>query len=155
MNPLLTIDRLGVRKVAVVLLGVGLGTMGLDAGIEHFAGREEIKHLAQLIPVVFGGLSMFALTSLAFAKVTKETLRKIARTVGALAMAVGATGVAFHARPLIMMVSADPSTLGVAMLIAPPIFAPGAFVLLGALLWVVTSEKLVIRIRPRLTRAHA
>jgi len=119
----------------------GLVAMGLDAGINHFALRE-LKHLAQLAPVIFGPLAGGVVALLVLAGAARSAA--VARGVGVLSMALGAIGTAFHLRPFVMLL--EDSTLETALRIAPPLMAPGAFVALGALLVFAASPAVVVRL---------
>jgi hypothetical protein len=159
MRLLERIRNFGLKRAAIAGLAGGLVTMALDAGVAHFAGRP-MKHPAQLIPIIFGAVVVALFGALS--KWDGERLSKVARIVGASAAAVGAIGSAYHALALLRMVTAnggfDANLLGVAISIAPPLLAPGAFVGLGAALWMLASPRVGItlaaeRHEPRLAAA--
>lgn len=145
----------GLKNTTVALLGVGLVTMAVDAGIAHFAAGT-MKHAGQIIPVAFG-LVAVTLVCVLF---KERWLTRLARWVGGTAMAVGALGTAYHVAALLRVLTAsgsmDSSLLGMALTIAPPLLAPGAFIGLGAALWVLASPRVGITLAGRRSGlAHA
>jgi hypothetical protein len=151
------IERLGLERVAVLALAMGLATMAVDAGIAHFAGRG-MKHPGQLAPVIFGAaavpLAMVAIRG------SKEWFRRVVRAVAALGAGVGLVGTAFHAAALMRMVTAsgtfDADIVGIALAVAPPLLAPGAFAAIGFALWGLASPRLVMSLRrPEMAAAAA
>ncbi len=135
------------RKLALVL-APGALVLGADAAVAHFAGRTLI-HPAQAIPVAFGPLAALLLGVAATAALGVPALRRLFRTVGALGVAVGLTGTGFHLRALARLL--EPpfrlEDLGAALAVAPPLFAPGAFLGIGALLWALGSPRLTLAMR--------
>ena len=159
MRLLERIRNFGLKRAAIAGLAFGLVTMAFDAGIAHFAGRP-LKHPGQLIPIVFGAVVFGLLAALRSAN--EERLRKVGRAVAVAAIAVGAIGTGYHALALMRMLATgsgfDSSMLGVAISIAPPLLAPGAFAGLGAALWALASPRVGItlaaqRHEPRLVTA--
>ena len=135
----------GIKRAAIGGLAFGLVTMALDAGVAHFAGRP-LKHPAQLIPVVFGAIAIGLVVALFEKK--EARLYKIGRVVAAAAIGVGLLGSGYHAIALVRMLTAsgalDTNMIGVALGIAPPLLAPGAFAGLGAALWALSSPRVGI-----------
>ena len=142
MKLLQRIRHFGLKRATMTGLAFGLVTMSLDAGIAHFAGRP-LKHPAQIIPVAFGAVVMGLLAALLHPD--EKRLVKIARTVAVAAVAVGLLGSVYHAVAFVRMLTAggafDTSLIGVALSIAPPLLAPGAFAGLGAALWMLASPR--------------
>jgi hypothetical protein len=134
-----------LKRAVIAGLAFGLVTMALDAGVAHFAGRP-LKHPAQLVPVLFGAVAIGLLVSL-FEK-NEARLLKIARVVAGGAIAVGLLGSAYHAMAFMRMLTAggavDTNMIGVALSIAPPLLAPGAFAGLGAALLALSSPRVGI-----------
>ena len=145
MRLLERIKNFGLKRAAIAGLAFGLVTMAFDAGVAHFAGRP-MKHPGQLIPVAFGAVVIGLMGALL--KPNMEHLTKIARAVAVAAMAVGGLGSAYHALALLRMVTTadgfDANMLAVAVSIAPPLLAPGAFLGLGAALWALASPRVGI-----------
>lgn len=145
MKLLERIGNFGLKRAAIVGLAFGLVTMAFDASIAHFAGRA-LKHPAQLIPIVFGAVVVGMIGALL--KPNEERLTKIARVVAVAAIAVGTIGTGYHVLALLRMLNTgsglDSSVLGVAISIAPPLLAPGAFAGLGAALWAIASPRVGI-----------
>ena len=145
MRLLERIKNFGLKRAAIAGLAFGLVTMAFDAGVAHFAGRP-LKHPAQLIPVAFGVVVVGLIGALL--KPNLERLSKIARVVAVAAIAVGGLGSAYHALALLRMVTTtdgfDGNMLAVAISIAPPLLAPGAFIGLGAALWALASPRVGI-----------
>jgi hypothetical protein len=144
MRLLERIRNFGIKRAAIAGLAIGLVTMAFDAGIAHFAGRP-MKHPGQLIPVVFGVVVVGVLGALLK---DEERVRKIGRVISVAAIAVGGVGSAYHALALLRMVTTgngfDADMLAVAISIAPPLLAPGAFIGIGAALWALSSPRVGI-----------
>lgn len=138
---------MNVKRIVMLGAAMGLLGMGMDAGISHFALRT-MKHAGQLVPVVFGLLAGLTLLVTALLEVTDARLRRVARIVGLAAVAVGTIGTAFHMKPFFMLLEEPGWTLDaveMALRIAPPLMAPGAFAVIGLVLTVIASPKLRLR----------
>lgn len=143
-------SKLGLKNGVVLALGAGLAATAADAGIAHFAGGA-MRHPAQLVPVLFGGSAL--LLALAVFRTSEPWLRRLVRAVAGTAVAVGLLGTAYHGAALIRILTAgggfDGSLLGTALVVAPPVMAPGAFAVIGAALWALASPKVHVTLRDR------
>jgi hypothetical protein len=143
---------LGAARIGVLLFASGLLGLGSDAAIAHFAGRD-LRSLAQLIPVVAAPIAFVALVILALERWPDRSFRKGVRAVGALLGLVGIVGTGFHVAAFLLLLEDQAITvrnIEYALAVAPPIAAPGAFIALGGLLWLVASPRLKLELRPRL-----
>jgi hypothetical protein len=144
------------KRALALALGPGAAAIGGDAAIAHFAGRD-MAHPAQLLPVIVGPLACVALLAVAGPRLPEKWFRRGARAVGALLTALGTVGTSFHARALARLLEGEPLTwagLKTALAVAPPIMAPGAFILLGVLIFALGNERLRIELAPA-TFVHA
>lgn len=154
MKTLVKLPKIDARRAGAIALAFGLLGLGLDAAIAHFAGRE-MKSTAQLIPPVAAVL-MLAIVPFAWRGVADKTLRIVLRVAGAIAMVVGILGSAFHGRVFMMLmegVELSFENIEVALRIAPPLAAPGAFIGFGALLLLLASPRFELSFKPREPRA--
>ena len=147
MTVLATLRHLHPKRLAA--LGAGLAIVGLggDVALSHFVGREMVRH-AQLIPVVFAALAGGLLIVRAGAG-SRDTFRWLLRGVGAAAAVVGTLGTMFHLRPFLMLLE-DPGwtwdAIALAIRLAPPLMAPGAFAGIGLLLIGLASPRVSLRL---------
>src|SRR4051812_14106993 len=147
------IATLTTKRALALALGPGALALGGDAAIAHFAGRE-MAHPAQLLPVIVGPLAAVALTAVAALRLPEHWFRRGAKIVGGVLTALGTVGTTFHARALARLLEGEPLTwngLKTALAVAPPILAPGAFILLGALVLGLGAERLRIEFAPATT----
>lgn len=147
---------LNTKRLVALGIGPGALALGLDAGIAHFAGRE-MRHPAQLTPVVFGIAACLALGAAAFPRLTAAHFRTLARWVGGAAAVVGLVGTGFHLHALWFILDGDltMSGLAAALAVAPPLFAPAGFAGIGALVWALGNPKLEINFgRPEQQPPH-
>jgi hypothetical protein len=145
------IRSLSATRLATLALGAGLVGMGLDAGVAHFAGRE-MKNALQLVPVIAAPIGFIALAVFAVKRWPEKTLRTALRIAGALIALVGVIGTAMHGRTFMMLMEGTAWTFAdieVALRVAPPLAAPGAFIAIGGLLALLASPRISLRIIPR------
>ncbi len=142
------IEKLGAKRFAALLLGPGIFAVGIDSAIAHFAGKG-VSHPAQLVPLAYGAAALVLVVAVALPKLPASWFRRGLRVAALASAAVGAAGTFFHLRPMLE----DLADEGVSLLslegalaVAPPLFAPGAFVILGALLWVIASPRVELRV---------
>jgi hypothetical protein len=141
---------LSATRLAVLSLGAGVVGLGVDAGIAHFAGRE-MKTMFQLVPVVAGLMGFVALAAVALLRSREHVFRTALRVAGALIALVGVAGTMLHGRQFMMLmegVEVTMENIEVALRIAPPLAAPGAFIAVGALLALLASPRVSLRILP-------
>ena len=144
------VANLGPKRALALVLGPGAAAIGGDAAIAHFAGRE-MAHPAQLLPVLVAPLAGLALIALAAPRLPGEWVRRGTRAVGGLLAALGTVGTLFHGRALARLLEGAPVTwegLQAALAVAPPLFAPGAFLLLGALIFALGNPRVRIDLQP-------
>ena len=150
---------LDAKRTLALVLGPGAAAIGGDAAIAHFAGRE-MAHPAQLLPVVVAPLACLALMAVAAPRLPDLWFRRGARAVGTVLTILGTVGTGFHGRALARLLEGSPFTwenLKTALAVAPPILAPGAFVMLGMMVFALGSPRVRIELEPvaplRLARA--
>lgn len=158
MKVLHVVEKLGVRRFATFMVGTAFGVLALDIAIEHFAARP-MKSPWQLTPVIFGSLAFLAVSAASlWDRIAKRWFTRVVKVVGVLSAAVGMLGTTFHARPIFAMLRDWPlslDTLELALQVGPPLIAPGAFIGLGAVLWVLASRTLELRLRTGPSSASA
>jgi uncharacterized membrane protein YedE/YeeE len=101
-----------------------------------------------------GVIVAVALTAVAALRLPEPWFRRGAKIVGGVLTALGTVGTTFHARALARLLEGEPLTwngLKTALAVAPPILAPGAFILLGALVFGLGAERLRIEFAPATT----
>jgi hypothetical protein len=135
------------RRAVALALAPGLAALALDAYIEHFIGRNGEAAL-QWVPVVFGPIGFFLL-SVACVLRPRATFTWGARLVGAVAVVVGLWGAILHGQVFYADLDGKWTRNAVegALEVAPPLFAPMAFALLGGLVLALTSARLSLRIK--------
>jgi hypothetical protein len=141
---------LDAKRALALVLGPSAAAIGGDAAIAHFAGRD-MAHPAQLLPVLVAPLACLALMAVAAPRLPGQWFRRGARAVGAVLAALGMVGTGFHGRALARLLEGSPRTwenLKTALAVAPPLFAPGAFIMLGALVFVLGSPRVRIELQP-------
>lgn len=143
-------EELDAKRTLMLALGPGAAVLGGDAAIAHFAGRE-MAHPAQLLPVTLGPVACAILLAAAGPRLQETWFRRGVQLAGALLAALGTAGTAFHGRALLRLLEGAPLTwanLTTALACAPPIFAPGAFILLGALVLAAGNPRVHIELQP-------
>lgn len=134
-----TLKQMDPKRVALLALGPGVAAVAADAAIAHFAGRE-MAHPAQLLPVTVGPLAAVVLLA--------AVNPKVVRAAGAVLAALGSVGTFFHARAFLRLLAGQRLDWGVvqnALAAAPPVAAPGAFIGLGVVVWLLASPALRIQ----------
>ena len=147
VDRLLTWARRNTRRAVALALAPGLVMLAVDAGIGHFMGHE-IESSLQYVPVIYGGLGFLVLCVVVWPKV-RSPFAWSARILGALGVVVGLAGTFLHLQSLMKELDGNyswPSIEG-GLSVAPPVFAPLAFVGVGALLFLLPSTRLMIRFR--------
>ena len=144
------IHHLNAKRGIALGIGPGLLALGADAGISHFAGGRPMAHVAQLVPLCYAPLACGALLGAALPRLSLRWFRLALRLVGIAGALVGAVGSGFHVRALLRLLEGEPlslENLNAALAVAPPLFAPAAFLGIGVLLAVVASPRVNIRFR--------
>jgi hypothetical protein len=150
MNILKRILEIDARRIGAMAVALGAATMGLDAAIAHFAGRE-MKNPGQLIPVLAGAL-LLGVVPLALPRIRGEVFRVTLRIAAALAAVVGALGTAFHVRAFLRLLEGEAWTFTAienALAVAPPLAAPGAFIAIGGVFALLASPRLRLELAAR------
>src|SRR5438874_11099704 len=145
------IKKLETKRILAMAIGPGLAGLGLDAAISHFAGRSGMVVPPQYVPVLFAPLACVLTMAFAMPKVKAKVFSVAMRSIGAAGIVVGLLGTGFHVRALMRLLEGLPLTwanLEPALAVAPPLFAPGAFAAIGAIVWALGSRKVVIRFAP-------
>ncbi len=142
------VDRLGAKRLVALALGPGILAIGLDSAIAHFAGKT-MSHAGQIVPLAYGAAACVFLVVVAMPAISRKTFRLGMRVVAVTAAIVGIAGTVFHLVPMIedlqdeeLSAAAIEGALG----LAPPLFAPLAFVAFGMILWIVASPRVSIEV---------
>ena len=142
-------ERWNSKRLVVLALAPGMLGLGVDSAISHFAGKP-VGHPAQVVAVAYALIGAVALGLFALRRFSTAAFRLGLRIVGASSAAVGLSGTFFHLRPLLKeLAKEDHLSFGIiegAVSLTPPLFAPGAFVALGALVWLLASPKVKIEL---------
>lgn len=148
------------KRALALALGPGFLVLGADAAVDHLAGRAGMVVPAQYVPLLFAPAAAVAVMAVALPRVKAAIFARVLRGVGVAGMAVGAAGTFFHVRALGRLLEGGPLTvanLEAALAVAPPLFAPGAFLGVGAVLLALASRRVVVelqgaeRVEPRVT----
>jgi hypothetical protein len=140
--------RLGAKRLIALLLGPGVLAIAFDSAIAHFAGKAADNTL-QFIPLIYGFVACLGLIAAALPKISRRAFQITMRVFGGTAALVGIAGTIFHLLPIIEDLKDESLTLGSiegAISLAPPLFAPGAFIGLGGLIWILGSNAVAIRL---------
>lgn len=139
---------LGAARTVALGLAFALAVVGLEATVAHFAGRD-LRSAAQLIPVGFAPLAVVGLMWVVLGRRSQRTLRFSVRAVALVAMSVGLIGSALHAAAWMRLLEGQELTfesVELALAVAPPLGAPGAFFGIGVMLWLIVSPRISVRI---------
>jgi hypothetical protein len=124
------------RKILLFLTG-GLLTLVFDAFVAHFSWQSHTMRWKQTIPIIYGLLSAGAVGTSAVFALRRRVHARLVAIVGGIGMAVGVTGVALHALTLIENLQGESlaiMTIGKALSLSAPLFAPAAFAGVGFLM---------------------
>lgn len=124
------------RKVWLFLSG-GMLTLVFDAFIAHFSWSALTMKWTQALPVFYGLVAALGLGAAAVAPMHGKTRDRIAMAIGAIGMVIGVVGMGLHGYSLYEGFEGEASTLktiGKALKLGPPLFAPAAFAGVGFLL---------------------
>jgi hypothetical protein len=143
------IEQMGAKRFFALVLAPGLLVFGFDSYISHFWGHEE-SHKAQWVPVYYCTVATLLLVGAALPRIPPHWFRMILKVVGATCCLVGVAGVIFHVIPMVKDLSDEKFSYAAiqgAVASAPPLFAPGAFVMVGGLVWLLASQAVFIRLK--------
>ncbi len=146
---LLSWCRKEAKRVAAIALALALPSLAFDAAIGHFAGKSN-DHWGQWVPIWFAPPATLLLLIFSLPKVALPKFRLVMRIGGVLTAAVGVAGTVFHLLATLREIGQEAWTLPTlegALSVAPPLLAPGAFVGIGAVLWMLGHPRLVLLLR--------
>jgi TRAP-type C4-dicarboxylate transport system permease small subunit len=126
---------LPTRQKVYLFLSGGMLTLVFDAFIAHFSWNSQTMRWTQAVPVVYGLLAATGLFAAAIGP--RNWGRGLLNLIAVLGILIGAVGVVLHGIPLIESLEGETltiKTIGQALNLAPPLFAPGAFSGVGFLL---------------------
>lgn len=142
------LEKLGAKRFVALLIGPGLLAVAIDSAIAHFAGKG-VGHPAQLVPLAYGAAAFVVMILVTVVDPQLAWFRRGLRMLGLASAAVGAAGTFFHVKPMLADLADETlswDAIDGALGVAPPVFAPAAFIALGGLLWVLASPRLQLRI---------
>jgi len=147
LDQLLLWARRHSRKALAFAVAPGLAALAFDAAVGHWAGKDFDNRL-QAVPVVYG-LVGFVLMAGACVPHSRAVFAWTARLVGATGVLVGLVGTGIHLNALIHELEGQYTAASFegALSVAPPLLAPLGFSALGALLFLLPSAKLLLRLR--------
>lgn len=139
--------RRNTRRAVALALAPGLVALAFDAAIAHWAGKD-FDNKVQAVPVVYG-LAGFLLVTLVCIPRSRTVFAWTARLVGGLGVLIGITGTVIHVHKLLEEIKGDFSAAGIegGFSVAPPLLAPLGFAGIGAVLLLLPSAKLLLRLR--------
>lgn len=157
IGDLLLWARRNSRKAIAVAVAPGLLLLAVDAAIAHFAVSGEYGNELQYPPIIYGVLG-FLITMVVVLPKARAPFAWAMRFLGVVGVLVGLGGTGLHVAELIELLEGDYSWANIQGTIgtAPPVFAPMAFTGIGALLFLLPSSLLYIRLNvgtPRLAPA--
>jgi hypothetical protein len=124
------------RKILVFLAG-GMVTLVFDAFVAHFSWKNLTMKWTQTIPIIYGLSAAVALAVAALFALPRRVHDRLVLVVGLLGMAVGLTGITFHSLTLAENLEGESLAIlsvGKALSLSAPLFAPAAFAGVGLLL---------------------
>ena len=136
------------KQTAVLALAPGVLAVALDVAIAHFAGREMVNP-AQLLPVTVAPAAAIVLL---VGAAKRGWLTRAMRIGGAALAVLGTVGTGFHLRALLRLLTGAGEKLTwqglqAALAVAPPLFAPGAFLGLGVVVLLLASPRVEVGLR--------
>jgi len=156
LKDLSSLIRRHTRRLLCLALAPGLVTLAFEAYVGHYAGSTKSgASVFQTVPVGFGLASFVILLMLCALK--PNAFRIGVRVVGVVSMLVGVAGLGFHVYSFVADLAANDllaqhgddfyDVLDTALGVAPPAFAPGAFALMGVMLFALGSRNVLVRVR--------
>jgi hypothetical protein len=129
---------LPARRKVLLFLFPGMLTLVWDAFFAHWSfAKAAMPHWTQYIPVVYGVLAFVALAAATLLPMPPKTSIRLCQATGVVGLLVGAGGIYFHGMNLLESLQGETLsfvTIGKAVKLAPPIFAPAAFAGIGLLI---------------------
>jgi len=148
-SQLLSWCRKEAKRVVAIILALALPSLAFDAAIGHFAGKSN-DHWGQWVPIYFAPPATLLLLIVSLPAVALPKFRWVMKIGGVLTAAVGIAGTYFHLLATLREIGQDAWTLPTlegALSVAPPLLAPGAFIGIGAVLWMLGHPRLVLMLR--------
>jgi hypothetical protein len=135
------------REAVALALSPGLIALAFDAAVAHWAGKDFDNRL-QAVPVVYGVVG-FVLMTLVCIPSSRALFAWTARLVGGAGVVIGLVGTVVHLRALLgdLQGQYTAASLEGALSVAPPLLAPFGFVGVGAVLFLLPSARLLLRLR--------
>lgn len=135
------------REAVALALAPGLVALAFDAAIAHWAGKDFDNRL-QAVPVVYG-LVGFVLMTLVCIPSSRALFAWTARLVGGAGVVIGLVGTVVHLRALLEELQGQytAASLEGGFSVAPPLLAPLGFAGVGAVLFLLPSARLLLRLR--------
>ena len=129
---------LPARKKVLLFLFPGMLTLVWDAFFAHWSfAKSAMPHWTQYIPVIYGVIAFVALAAATLLPMSNTASVRICQITGVFGLLVGAGGIYFHGVNLLESLEGEAmtfATIGKAVKLAPPIFAPAAFAGIGLLI---------------------
>ena len=144
------------RRLLCFALAPGLVSLAFEAYVGHYAGTTKSGASEwQPVPIWFGIGGFVILMALCVMK--PAVFRVGVRVVGLASLAVGVAGLGFHVWSFVADIMSKGlfgmqgeefmDELDTALGVAPPAFAPGAFALMGLMLYALGSRNVLVRLR--------
>jgi hypothetical protein len=135
------------RKAVALALAPGLLALAFDAAVAHWAGKD-FDNRMQAVPVVHGVVGFVLMTLVCLPK-SRAVFAWTARLVGGSGVVIGLVGTVLHCRELFEELQGQytAASLEGALSVAPPLLAPLGFAGVGAVLFLLPSAKLLLRLR--------
>lgn len=147
LDRLLLWVRRNSRKAIALALAPGLLALAFDAAVAHWAGKDFDNKL-QAVPVVYGTLGAVLMTLFCIPR-SRALFAWAARLVGGVGVLVGVTGTVVHILRFFKELGGHytASALEGAFSVSPPLLAPLGFAGVGALLALLPSRLVLLRLR--------
>ena len=148
----------GVKRLAMLVLAPGLLSLAFDAAVGHVADAT-VEHPTQISAIVLPIVGSLVLFGIGLPRVGALWFGRLAAAVGWVLAVTGAAGTFFHVKSFLAQFDEVEAitfelvreSLGV----SPPVFAPSAFIGIGALLVLLASPRLRIEADPAAAPAPA
>lgn len=135
------------RKAIALVLAPGLIALAFDAAVAHWAGKDMDNRL-QAVPVVYGLVGALLVMAVCLPR-SRAVFAWTSRGVGAVGVLVGLVGTGVHTASFFKELAGQYTLSGLegAFSVAPPLLAPLGFTGLGAILLLLPSARLLLRLK--------
>jgi hypothetical protein len=135
------------RKAVALALAPGLVALAFDAAIGHWAGKD-FDNRIQAIPVLYGLIGFVLMTSVCIPR-SRAVFAWTARLVGGAGVLIGLVGTVLHSLALLEELQGQYTLASFegAFSVAPPLLAPLGFTGVGAVMFLLPSARLLLRLR--------